>query len=121
MTFKAAFFGVLAACAASAANAQTILKFAHADQQNSARHAGVTLFAQKVEELTQGRYKVQVYCCGQLGSDPKVIEQLGLQRRTRVGTENLRHISYIAISEIEPARTQTKSILLNGTCATGRN
>ncbi|MCP4561735.1 MAG: TRAP transporter substrate-binding protein [Bosea sp.] len=78
MTFKAAFFGVLAACAASAANAQTILKFAHADQQNSARHAGVTLFAQKVEELTQGRYKVQVYCCGQLGSDPKVIEQLGL-------------------------------------------
>lgn len=61
-----------------AAFAQTILKFAHGDQQNSGRHAGVSLFAKRVEELTQGRYKVQVFCCSQLGNDPKVIEQLGL-------------------------------------------
>jgi TRAP-type transport system periplasmic protein len=31
-----------------------------------------------VEELTQGRYKVQVFCCSQLGNDPKNIEQLAL-------------------------------------------
>lgn len=61
-----------------AASAQTTLKFAHADQQNSARHAGVTMFAKRVEELSKGSVKVQVYCCGQLGSDPKVIEQLVL-------------------------------------------
>jgi TRAP-type transport system periplasmic protein len=36
------------------------------------------LFAKKVEELTQGRYKVQVFCCSQLGNDPKNIEQLAL-------------------------------------------
>ncbi len=31
-----------------------------------------------MEELTQGRYKVQVFCCSQLGNDPKNIEQLAL-------------------------------------------
>jgi tripartite ATP-independent transporter DctP family solute receptor len=36
------------------------------------------VFAKKVEELTQGRYKVQIYCCSQLGNDPKNIEQLAL-------------------------------------------
>jgi TRAP-type C4-dicarboxylate transport system substrate-binding protein len=36
------------------------------------------VFAKKVEELTQGRYKVQVFCCSQLGNDPKNIEQLAL-------------------------------------------
>jgi tripartite ATP-independent transporter DctP family solute receptor len=36
------------------------------------------VFAKKVEEYTQGRYKVQVFCCSQLGNDPKNIEQLAL-------------------------------------------
>jgi TRAP-type transport system periplasmic protein len=31
-----------------------------------------------VQELTQGRYTVQVFCCSQLGNDPKNIEQLAL-------------------------------------------
>jgi TRAP-type transport system periplasmic protein len=39
---------------------------------------GAQVFAKKVEELTQGRYKVQVFCCSQLGNDPKNIEQLAL-------------------------------------------
>lgn len=72
---------LLAACAgllSAQTLAQTTLKFAHSDQPNSSRHAGVTLFAKKVEEISQGRLKVQVFCCGQLGNDPKVIEQLGL-------------------------------------------
>jgi tripartite ATP-independent transporter DctP family solute receptor len=63
---------------ACAASAQTVLKFSHTDQQAGARQAAAQLFARKVEELTQGRYKVQVYCCSQLGNDPKNIEQLTL-------------------------------------------
>jgi TRAP-type transport system periplasmic protein len=60
------------------ATAQTILKFSHTDQQQGSRQAAAQVFAKKVEEYTQGRYKVQVFCCSQLGNDPKNIEQLGL-------------------------------------------
>jgi TRAP-type transport system periplasmic protein len=60
------------------ASAQTVLKFSHTDQQAGARQAAAQIFAKKVEELTQGRYKVQVFCCSQLGNDPKNIEQLAL-------------------------------------------
>jgi len=60
------------------AAAQTVLKFSHTDQQAGARQAAAQVFAKKVEELTQGRYKVQVFCCSQLGNDPKNIEQLAL-------------------------------------------
>jgi TRAP-type transport system periplasmic protein len=71
-----------ATCAAlasgSLAQAQTILKFSHTDQQSGARQAASQVFARKVESYTQGRYKVQVFCCSQLGNDPKNIEQLAL-------------------------------------------
>ena len=63
---------------AASAQAQTVLKFSHTDQQQGARHAAAQVFAKKVEDYTQGRYKVQVYCCSQLGSDPKNIEQVAL-------------------------------------------
>jgi len=66
------------AAATPGARAQTTLKFSHTDQQAGARQAAAALFAKKVEELTQGRYKVQVFCCSQLGNDPKNIEQLAL-------------------------------------------
>jgi tripartite ATP-independent transporter DctP family solute receptor len=67
-----------AATMAMSINAQTILKFSHTDQQAGARQAAAQVFAKKVEEYTQGRYKVNVFCCSQLGNDPKNIEQLGL-------------------------------------------
>lgn len=60
------------------AGAQTVLKFSHTDQQSGARQAAAEVFAKKVEELTQGRYKVNVFCCSQLGNDPKNIEQLAI-------------------------------------------
>lgn len=60
------------------AAAQTVLKFSHTDQQGGARQAAAQVFAKKVEELTQGRYKVNIFCCSQLGNDPKNIEQLAL-------------------------------------------
>jgi tripartite ATP-independent transporter DctP family solute receptor len=58
--------------------AQTILKFSHTDQQQGARQGAAEVFAKKVEQYTNGRYKVQVFCCSQLGNDPKNIEQLAL-------------------------------------------
>jgi tripartite ATP-independent transporter DctP family solute receptor len=60
------------------AAAQTVLRFSHTDQQVGARQAAAQVFARKVEDLTQGRYRVQVFCCSQLGNDPKNIEQLAL-------------------------------------------
>ena len=63
---------------ASGVSAQTTLKFSHTDQAQGARHAAAQVFAKKVEEYTQGRYKVQVFCCSQLGNDPKNIEQVAL-------------------------------------------
>ncbi|MCP4561736.1 MAG: TRAP transporter substrate-binding protein [Bosea sp.] len=81
MTLRKLISGLLAATvlsAAPAAMAQTTLKFAHGEQQTSARHLGAQLLGKKIEEMTQGRYKLQIYCCSQLGGDPKAIEQLGL-------------------------------------------
>lgn len=61
---------------AFSAGAQTVLKFSHTDQQQGARQAGAQVFAKKVAEYTNNRYKVNVFCCSQLGNDPKNIEQL---------------------------------------------
>ena len=44
-----------------AAHAQTVLKFSHTDQPGGARQRPPEMFAQKVEQYTSGRYKVQVY------------------------------------------------------------
>ena len=63
---------------AGAAAAQTVLKFSHTDQPGGARQKAAELFAQKVEQYTQGRYKVQIYPAGQLANDPKGVEQLQL-------------------------------------------
>jgi tripartite ATP-independent transporter DctP family solute receptor len=77
-TFARGAFVLAATAMAASAYAQTILKFSHTDQQQGARQAAAQVFAKKVEEYTQGRYKVQVFCCSQLGNDPKNIEQLAL-------------------------------------------
>ena len=63
---------------AAPALAQTVLKFSHTDQPGGARQKAAELFAQKVEQYTQGRYKVQVFPAGQLANDPKAVEQLQL-------------------------------------------
>ena len=67
-----------AAFGAWSAEAATILKFSHTDQMQGARQAAAELFGKKVKEYTQGRYEVRVFCCSQLGNDPKNIEQLTL-------------------------------------------
>ena len=78
--FTAAVFvlGICNVLGVSRAEAQTVLKFSHTDQQQGARQGAAEVFAKKVEQYTNGRYRVQVYCCSQLGNDPKNIEQLVL-------------------------------------------
>lgn len=74
----AAIAATLAALTLSTAAAQTILKFSHSDQPGGARQKAAELFADKVGQYTQGRYKVQVYPASQLANDPKSVEQLQL-------------------------------------------
>ena len=69
---------MLAAGAGVLLAAPTLLKFSHTDQQAGTRHAAAMLFAEKVKNYTQNRYEVRVYPAGQLGNDPKNIEQLQL-------------------------------------------
>jgi len=63
---------------AATAQAQTTLKFSHTDQPGGLRQKAAEMFAQKVEQYTQGRYKVQVFPAGQLANDMKGVEQLQL-------------------------------------------
>jgi tripartite ATP-independent transporter DctP family solute receptor len=69
---------VLGVLFASSALAQTTLKFSHTDQPGGLRQKAAELFGQRVEQYTQGRYKVQVFPAGQLANDPKAVEQLQL-------------------------------------------
>jgi TRAP-type C4-dicarboxylate transport system substrate-binding protein len=75
---QAAVTLAIAALWVGTAAAQTVLKFSHTDQPGGARQKAAEMFAQKVEQYTQGRYKVQIYPAGQLANDPKGVEQLQL-------------------------------------------
>lgn len=64
--------------AAAGAQAQTVLKFSHTDNPGGSRDQAAQVFAEKVAEYTEGRYSVRIFPAGQLGNDPKAIEQLQL-------------------------------------------
>ncbi|MEP3247476.1 MAG: TRAP transporter substrate-binding protein [Sneathiella sp.] len=66
------------AALSSTAHAETTLRFSHTDNPGGSRHAAAEIFAKKIAEYTEGRYKVRVYPAGQLANDPKAIEQLQL-------------------------------------------
>ncbi len=68
--------GVLAV--PSMASAEKVLRFSHTDNPGGSRQAAAEVFAKKVAEYTEGRYKVRIYPAGQLANDPKAIEQLQL-------------------------------------------
>ncbi len=63
---------------ATAASAQTVLKFSHTDNPGGSRQAAAEVFAGKVAEYTEGRYEIRIFPSGQLANDPKAIEQLQL-------------------------------------------
>jgi TRAP-type transport system periplasmic protein len=75
---RAIAVAVLSVAFGGVASAQTALKFSHTDQPGGARHKAAELFGQKIEQYTQGRYKLQIFPAGQLANDPKAIEQLQL-------------------------------------------
>ncbi len=77
-TLLASLALALGSMLSASATAQTVLRFSHTDQPGGARHRAAELFGQKLEQYTQGRYKVQVYPAGQLANDPKAVEQLQL-------------------------------------------
>lgn len=107
-------FGITAVAVAALvgvapAAAQTVLKFSHTDQPGGARQKAALQFAEKVEQYTQGRYKVQVFPAGQLANDPKAVEQLQLggidftvsgtgTYATHVSTLNLTVLPYLVES-----------------------
>jgi tripartite ATP-independent transporter DctP family solute receptor len=91
---------------AANAQAQTVLKFSHSDQPGGARHKAAEMFGQKIEQYTQGRYKLQVFPASQLANDQKAIEQLQLggidftvsstgSYATHVATLNLTMLPYL--------------------------
>ena len=59
-------------------SAEKVLRFSHTDNPGGSRQAAAEVFAKKVEEYTEGRYKIRIYPAGQLANDPKAIEQLQL-------------------------------------------
>jgi tripartite ATP-independent transporter DctP family solute receptor len=69
---------VLTGVLAAGAQAQTALKFSHTDQPGGLRQDAAELFGKKIQEYTQGRYRLQVYPAGQLANDMKGVEQLQL-------------------------------------------
>jgi TRAP-type transport system periplasmic protein len=62
----------------SDAGAQTVLRFSHTDTAVGSRQTAAEDFARKVEQYTNGRFRVQVFHSGQLANDPKAIEMLQL-------------------------------------------
>lgn len=74
----AATLAAVALAAPALASAQTVLRFSHTDQPGGLRQQAAELFGTRIGELTQGRYKLQVYPAGQLANDVKAVEQLQL-------------------------------------------
>lgn len=66
------------AITAGTASAATTLRFSHTDNPGGSRQAAAEIFAKKVAEYTDNRYKIRIYPSGQLANDPKAIEQLQL-------------------------------------------
>ena len=74
----AAPVAVVAAIAVAGPAAADVLRFSHTDNPGGSRQAAAELFAEKVEEYTDGRHTVRIYPSGQLANDPKAVEQLQL-------------------------------------------
>jgi tripartite ATP-independent transporter DctP family solute receptor len=67
---------LVASVVGTAASAQTVLRFSHTDNPGGSRQAAAEVFAEKVQEYTEGRYEIRIFPAGQLANDPKAIEQL---------------------------------------------
>ncbi|QBQ07128.1 TRAP transporter substrate-binding protein [Sporosarcina pasteurii] len=87
---------MLAACGASGSSDKAIvLRLADNHPEDYPTVIGDKKFAELVEEKTEGRYKIDVYAGGQLGSEKSIVEllQLGAIDLTRVNTMPLTEFS----------------------------
>ena len=68
-----------------------VLTLAHGLSESHTVHIAMTEFAEKVEERTDGRIKVEIYPNGQLGSENENMEQLmaGVISMTKVSAPGL--------------------------------
>ncbi len=72
------YASIVSCTMSTTAFAQTTLRLSHTDTPVGSRQKAAELSAQKVEEHSKGKLKVQVFHSGQLGNDPKAVEQLQL-------------------------------------------
>ncbi|MGG5822528.1 TRAP transporter substrate-binding protein [Falsiroseomonas sp. HW251] len=70
--------GLLAAPAISHAQQPRTLRLNHTDTEVGARQEAANLFARRVQELTDGRFRVQVFHSGQLANDARSLEQVAV-------------------------------------------
>lgn len=63
---------------ASAADAQTTLRFAHTQPVSDPGHQAAVAFKERVEERSGGALKVEIFPGGVLGSDPAMLEGIRL-------------------------------------------
>jgi tripartite ATP-independent transporter DctP family solute receptor len=70
--------GVLAAPAVPLGQQPRTLRLNHTDTDVGARQEAALLFARRVQELTEGRFRVQVYHSGQLANDARSLEQVAV-------------------------------------------
>ncbi len=70
--------GALAAPAISLGQQVRTLRLNHTDTEVGARQEAAALFARRVGELTDGRFRVQVFHSGQLANDARSLEQVAV-------------------------------------------
>jgi tripartite ATP-independent transporter DctP family solute receptor len=70
--------GLLAAPAISQGQQARTLRLNHTDTDVGARQEAANLFARRVGELTDGRFRVQVFHSGQLANDARSLEQVAV-------------------------------------------
>jgi len=63
----------LAAMATSAMAQEYTIRLSHGDNETNPTHVTALTFAEKVDEYSQGRIKVQIYPSNQLGSEEEVV------------------------------------------------
>ena len=77
-TIIAAAFAAATALAASAASAQTVLKWAHVYETPEPFHTESVWAAEEFKKRTNGKYEIQVYPASQLGKETDINQGLTL-------------------------------------------
>ena len=61
---------------AQPAQAETVLRFAHSESTTNIRHEAVQFYAKRLEELTKGDLKVEIFPSGQMGTHTQCQEMV---------------------------------------------